>query len=62
MPLWIAGAILVGSGYQANQARKAANQAAQQQAAALAQQQADSETMRMNLQKQSDLPPLKPHQ
>lgn len=51
---WIAGAILVGSAYQASEARKARKDASRQQEQALLQQRRDAEAMRLDVQKQTE--------
>ena len=55
MPFWIAAAIVAGSAYTANEARKSRVQAEQQQKQALAQQQADAEAMRARFAEQSSI-------
>lgn len=53
MPLWIAGAILAGSAYQANEARKSRRDAERQQTQLLAQQKADADAMRGEVARQT---------
>ena len=53
MALWIAGAILLSSGYTANEARKSREQAERDQRTMLAQQASDQAAMRLELSKQT---------
>ena len=53
MALWIAGAILLSSGYTANEARKSRQQAERDQRTMLAQQASDQAAMRLELGKQT---------
>jgi hypothetical protein len=53
MSYWIAGSILAGSAYQANEARKARKDAELQQQQALQQQAKDSAAMRLELGRQT---------
>ena len=50
---WIAGAIIIGSAYQANEARKARKDAERQQTQLLAQQKADADAMRGEVARQT---------
>lgn len=50
---WIAGAVLLGSFYQAEEARRARDSAAENQRRALLQQQSDAEAMRTEMARQT---------
>lgn len=54
MAYFIAGAVLLTGAYQAKEAKKARKSAEAQQTQALAQQQKDSELMRLDVQKQTE--------
>lgn len=53
MPFWVAGAILLGSAYQAKEARSSRQAAEEQQRTALAQQTKDAADMRATLAEQT---------
>jgi membrane protein involved in colicin uptake len=55
MSFWISGAVLVGAAYNAQQAKSMRKDAERQQSLALQQQQAQSEAMRLEVQKQTDV-------
>jgi len=52
---WIAGAIILGTAYQANEARKSRQEAERNQQAALQQQAADAAAMREQIAKQNQI-------